>query len=121
MIIPSSISMFLFQQFPISHFFQHFFCSPFPEVTIEHPLDVLHVLDSYLVQFMQAVALRDALVDKHRILILHIGEADKLVDSSIVAHAVTSHELICSPLDFASARHPKGPLSKATGFLHILP
>ena len=34
---------------------------------------------------------------------------------------VTCHELICSPLDFASARHPKGPLSKATGFLHILP
>ena len=34
---------------------------------------------------------------------------------------VTRHELICSPLDFASARHPKGPLSKATGFLHILP
>ena len=34
---------------------------------------------------------------------------------------VTSHKLICSPLDFASARHPKGPLSKATGFLHILP
>ena len=33
---------------------------------------------------------------------------------------VTCHELICSPLDFASARHPKGPLSKATGFLHIL-
>lgn len=24
---------------------------------------------------------------------------------------VTCHELICSPLDFASARHPKGPLS----------
>lgn len=35
--------------------------------------------------------------------------------------AVTCHKLICSPLDFASARHPKGPLSKATGFLHILP
>ena len=34
---------------------------------------------------------------------------------------VTCHELICSPLDFASARHPKGPLSEATGFLHILP
>ena len=40
---------------------------------------------------------------------------------TILSVAVTSHELICSPLDFASARHPKGPLSKATGFLHILP
>ena len=40
---------------------------------------------------------------------------------TILSVAVTSHEFICSPLDFASARHPKGPLSKATGFLHILP
>ena len=34
---------------------------------------------------------------------------------------VTCHELICSPLDFVSTHHPKGALSKATGFLHILP
>ena len=40
---------------------------------------------------------------------------------TILSVTVTSHKLICSPLDFVSARHPKGPLSKATGFLHILP
>ena len=69
MVLLVFIPILLFQQFPIPHFFQHG-----------------HLLDCYFVEFVQAITLRDALVDEHRVKILHIGEANKLVDGGIVAH-----------------------------------
>ena len=51
-----------------------------------HILQNGHLLDGDLVEFVQAVGLRYAFVDKDRIDILHIRKANQLIDSSIVTH-----------------------------------
>ena len=59
---------------------------------------VVHLLNGYLVKFLQAVGLRHALVDKHRIDILHIDEANQLIDSSIVTHVAFQFGIGSAPL-----------------------
>ena len=44
-----------------------------------------HLLDGYLVEFMKAFLLRHAFVDKHRIQVLHVTEANQLINRRIIA------------------------------------
>ena len=44
-----------------------------------------HLLDGYLVEFMKAFLLRHAFVDKHCIQVLHVTEANQLIDCRIIA------------------------------------
>ena len=42
-------------------------------------------MDGDFVQPLQALRLRDSVVDHHRVDVLHVGDADELVDRRVVA------------------------------------
>ena len=44
-----------------------------------------HLLDSYLVEFLETLALRQTFVDEDSVEILHITQTNQLIDSCIVA------------------------------------
>ena len=44
-----------------------------------------HLLDSYLVQFLETLTLRQTFVDENGIQIFHITQTNQLIDSCIVA------------------------------------
>ena len=44
-----------------------------------------HLLDSYLVQFLETLALRQTFVDEDSVEILHITQTNQLIDSCVVA------------------------------------
>ena len=44
-----------------------------------------HLLDGDFVQFLQALRLRDAVIDHDGVDVLHVGNADELVDCGVVA------------------------------------
>ena len=44
-----------------------------------------HLLDCYLVEFVEALLLRHAFVDKDSIEVLHITQTNQLIDGRIVA------------------------------------
>ncbi len=44
-----------------------------------------HLLNSYLVEFLETLALRQTFVDKDRIQVLHITQTNQLIDRCVVA------------------------------------
>ena len=55
------------------------------------------VLNSDLVEFLQAFGLGHAIVDKHSIDILHITQTNQLIDSCIVAHVALQIRICSAP------------------------
>ena len=44
-----------------------------------------HLLDGDFVEFFEALRLRNAIIDHDSVDVLHVGDADELVDCSVVA------------------------------------
>ena len=55
-------------------------------------------MDGDFVEAFKALRLRDSVVDHHRVDILHVGDADELVDRRIVALVALQRRILALPL-----------------------
>lgn len=62
-------------------------------------------MNGYLVKFYKPFALRNALFYKHSIQILHIRQADKFIDGSIITNITIQIRIGFSPLFCRNSKH----------------
>ena len=64
-----------------------------------------HLMDGNLIQFHQSLGLRHSLLNEHRIDVLHIGKAYKLVDGGVIADVSFEVRIGVAPLFGRHAEH----------------
>ncbi len=72
-----------------------------------------HLMDGNLIQFHQSLGLRHSLLNEHRIDVLHIGKAYKLVDGGVIADVSFEVRIWCRAIVWPSCRtspHSARPL-----------